>query len=75
MDGIKELRKKHLLAINKTRNTKEREGAADGVNAGPAEGAAVTGPAAGAEDPMTAQPQRKRRGARWRLGLGSHGRS
>ena len=43
MGGMKALRKKHLLAVNKARNTKEREGAAaaDGVDARPAEGAAV----------------------------------
>ena len=67
MDGMKAMRKKHLLAVNKARNTKEREGAAaaDGVDARPAEGGAVAlaGPAAGAEDPAASQPaEKKKRG-------------
>ena len=67
MDGMKAMRKKHLLAVNKARNTKEREGAAaaDGVDAKPAEGGAIAlaGPAAGAEDRAASQPaEKKKRG-------------
>ena len=74
MDGIKGLRKKHLLAANKTKNTKEHEGAAaaDGVDARPAEGGAVAlaGPAAGAEDPVGAQPAEEKKGGRMASGSG-----
>ena len=74
MDGMKAMRKKHLLAVNKARNTKGCVGAAaeDGGDAGPAEGAgvALAGPAAGAENPAAAQPAQKKKGGRMASGSG-----
>ena len=74
MDGMKAMRKKHLLAVNKARNTEGREGAAaeDGGDARPAEGVAVAlaGPAAGVEAPATAQPAQKKKGGRMASGSG-----
>ena len=86
MDGMKGMRKKYLLAVNKARNSKEREGAAaaglplDGVDARPAEGPhphpgaalalAPAGPAASAEDPAGAQPAEKKKGGRMASGSG-----
>ena len=74
MDGLKAMRKKHLLAVNKASSTKEREGAAAAVgdDARPAEGAAVelARPAAGAEDPAAAQPAEKKKGGRMASGSG-----
>ena len=76
MDGNKAQRTKHLLAMNKARSTREREGAAaaNGVDAGPPEGAIVARPVASAEDPAAAQPMEKNKGGRMASGSGFTGK-